>query len=108
MNKQSSAKTNNRGFIVQVDKLPASLPAQLEADGWANIAAKTVEGLYLEPAQSLGAIIGALEEAGVEVLALRCTTQSRAWEKNATFFRKPSRLRNPLSACYLPTARTAA
>lgn len=106
MNKQN--KATGRGFIVQVDKLPASLPAKLENEGWATIAAKTVDGLYIEPAASLGVIVGALEEAGVQIVALRSTTQTRAWEKNALFFRKPSRLRNPLSACWLPTVPRAA
>ncbi len=95
-----------RGFIFQLDPMPADLPATLEALGLASLAARTVEGLYIEPAQSLIAVLSALDDEGIEILGMRAATVHHPWERSSRFVH-PSRLRNPQSSCWLPTLPAA-
>jgi hypothetical protein len=98
----------SRGFIIDLDGAPAGLAEQLEASGVAAMAARTVDGLYVEPAHSLAAVLRALEEAGARMRTLRRAGGSGAWERTVRPAREAdSRLRNHLSACWLPTLPAA-
>jgi hypothetical protein len=95
----------NRGYIVQLDHTPGSLGDRLEETGSARMASRTVEGLYVEPQASLGALVTALEDQGLEIQGLRSVSAVRAWEAQKPGRR--NRLRNPLSACWVPGLKTA-
>jgi len=97
--------TNQRGYIVQIDRAPGGLGQRLERDGAAKMASRTVEGLYVEPKSSLGALVTSLETQGLEVLGLRSVSAIRAWEAQKPGRR--NRLRNPLSACWVPGLKGA-
>ena len=98
----------SRGFIVDLDGAPAGLAEQLEASGVAALAARTVDGLYVEPAHSLAAVLNAVDQAGARMRTLRRAGGSGAWERTVRPAREAeSRLRNHLSACWLPTLPAA-
>jgi hypothetical protein len=95
----------SRGYIVQLDRTPGGLGVRLEQSGSARMASRTVEGLYVEPEGSLGALVTALEEQGFEIHGLRSVSAIRGWEAQKPFRR--NRLRNPLSACWVPGLKGA-
>lgn len=97
----STTSNPSRGYILQLDRAPATLGPLLERDQVAALASRTVEGLYVELDGSLGQLVAYLEDAGVEILGLRSTSALRAWELRSGGSRR-SRLRHPLSACWLP------
>jgi hypothetical protein len=99
----NEAKSSNRGYILQLDRTPGSLGNRLEGMGAARIASRTVEGLYVEPGKSLGALVTELEEQGLEIHGLRSVNAVRGWE--AEKLPRRNRLRNPLSACWVPSVR---
>ena len=98
-----------RGFIVELDRTPAGLTRELEASGAALIASRTVEGLYVEPAQSLAAVLAELDHADVVVLTVRSTGITQTWERTVRPWHHAPRspLRNPPSACWLTTLPAA-
>ncbi len=97
-----------RGFIIELDRTPAGLVRRLERDGVALIASRTVEGIYAEPATSLAALLAALDQAGLNVVTLRPAGETRPWERTSGAWRtaRPA-IRNPRSACWLPTLPAA-
>ena len=98
----STSSNPSRGYILQLDRAPAALGPHLERDDIATLASRTVEGLYVELRGSLGELVAYLEEAGIEILGLRSTSALRSWELRAGRGGRRSRLRHPLSACWLP------
>ena len=103
----SSTANQSRGYILQLDRAPAALGPRLERDDVATLASRTVEGLYVELHGSLGDLVAYLEEAGIEILGLRSTSALRSWELRGGQGRR-SRLRHPLSACWLPLSGATA
>ncbi|MCA9831422.1 MAG: hypothetical protein R3B97_04280 [Dehalococcoidia bacterium] len=99
----STKSKPSRGYILQVERAPSALGALLERDEVATLASRTVEGLYVELAGSLGDLVAYLETAGIEILGLRSANALRAWESRPLRGRR-SRLRDPRSACWLPLA----
>jgi hypothetical protein len=100
----SAAAFPPTGYVFDLDRVPAGLPRLLEHDGHAIIAARTVDGVYAEPARSLAAVMFAIERSGAQVRSLRRGGDSQSWQRTARpaqLSRK--RLRNVLSACWLPT-----
>lgn len=102
---ESISPDPTRGYILQLDHIPGGVGHQLERAGSARIASRTVEGLYVEPVRSLGALLIQLEDRGIEIQGLRAVSAIRAWEAQKPFRR--NRLRNPLSACWVPGLRGA-
>ena len=100
---------SNQGFIIELDHIPAGLARALEDCGAATIASRTVEGLYVEPAQSLAAVLRALEAAGVGFASTRSAQTRRSWARPAMVYARTlhSPLRNPRSACWLPVLPAA-
>jgi hypothetical protein len=96
-----------RAFLIEVDDMPAWLPSELETSGAANLAARTVEGLYVEPAGSLAVVLGVIERAEALVFSVRAMAPSQAWQRRAEPKWSRSRLRNPQSPCWLPTVSPA-
>ena len=100
----------SRGFIVELERTPPAMPQELEENGVALIAARTVEGLYIEPARSLSAVLAAFDRAGAVVRTVRATTRSETWERAPRpprYQRPGTALRDPRSACWLPTLPAA-
>jgi hypothetical protein len=101
----STTPSPQRGYIVQLDRTPGSLGGRLEQSGSARMASRTVEGLYVEPGRSLGSLVTELEDEGFEIQGLRSVSAVRAWEAQKPGRR--NRLRNPLSACWVPGLKGA-
>ena len=98
----------NRGFVIETANLPTGFLGSLERRGLAGLTAETVDGFYIEPRTNLGAIIAAVEAAGMAVEAFRGAGTPASWHAGA----RPSaltaeRLRNRQSATWLPTYRPA-
>jgi hypothetical protein len=92
------------GYVFDLDHVPSGLPVRLERGGHAILAARTVDGVYAEPAGSLAAVMFAIEEAGAEVRSLRRGGDSQSWQRTARPVRLArKRLRDVMSACWLPT-----
>ena len=105
----NNTPSTRRGYICSLDRAPFDLADRLERACLAHISTRTVEGIYVEPEHSLAAVIAAIEALGCELLAVRPTHPHSRWERPAQW--RPhelSRLRNPLSPCWLPTASLAA
>lgn len=104
MNEQSSP----RGYIVETGDVPAGALGALERGGLAWFAARTIDGVYLEPAVSLARVLAAIEREGVRVLSVR-----PAWNaRTANPVARPSgelraRLRSMHAAEWLPTLTIA-
>ncbi|MFN0094208.1 MAG: hypothetical protein ACKVVT_05445 [Dehalococcoidia bacterium] len=97
-----------RAFVIELEDVPASLPALLEAEGVAEFAARTVEGLYVEPLQSLAVVLSVVERSGSVIYSIRAMAPSRGWQRRAVEAASMrSRLRNPFSPCWLPTITPA-
>lgn len=97
----------HRGVILTVAAVPAGFLAFLERAGLAGQAARTDEGVYLQPRVPLGEIIAAFDRAGVRVLGLAPAATS-TWQESA----RPAsgartRLANPRGAVWLPTLPAA-
>ncbi len=106
---ESSTHSSHRGYIFSLDRAPFDLAERLEIAGVAQISTRTVEGVYAEPTASLAAVMAAIEGLGCELIAVRPAHASTRWERPSEWRpRELSRLRNPLSPCWLPTAGLAA
>ncbi len=97
----------HRGVILTVATVPAGFLAFLERTGLAGQAARTDEGVYLQPRIPLGEIIAAFDRAGVRVLGF-APASAPTWQESA----RPAsgarmRLTNPLGAVWLPTLPAA-
>jgi hypothetical protein len=95
----------SRGYILQLDRTPSGLGQRLETAGSARLASRTVEGLYVEPEASLGRLVTDLEQQGYAIHGLRAVSAIRGWEAQKPGRR--NRLRNPLSACWVPGLKPA-
>lgn len=96
-----------RAYLIEADDMPSWLQAELESSGVAEIASRTIEGLYVEPAHSLAAVLGVIERAEATVFSVRAMARTRAWERREAARPSRSRLRNPVSPCWLPTLARA-
>lgn len=99
------AHSNVAGFLFEAEGLPVSLPQHLERVGAALVATSVRDGLYAEPAATLAALLDEVERAGVQVAAVHRFGAGQSWWRSDRPARPAnSRLRNPSSACWLPTA----
>ena len=92
-------------YTFQTDRVPVGLAAQLKRDGLATAVDVSDSSIDLESSQSLAQLIRAIERAGAEIFSIRrshapchATPEIRPVRVSA------SRLKNPLSSCWLPTA----
>ena len=95
------------GFIVETDAVPAMLTKHLERRGIALLAERTVDGVYVEPNESLDQVLAVMREKGLRVQNVRPggATPSWHWSRSARGSRQ--RLTNPLSPAWLPTLMAA-
>jgi hypothetical protein len=91
-----------RGYIFEARDVPSGVLWSLEQRGVARIAARTIDGAYVEPARSAAAVWAALEGEGVHVQRVR-----RAGCGPRRVVRPPAemlrRLRSMRAAEWLPT-----
>jgi hypothetical protein len=97
----------NRGFVVEADPVPAALVQWLERSGVATLAARTVDGVYVEPSISISRVLAVMRDEGLKIENVRRAgaTPSWHWSRSATGTRQ--RLGNPLSPAWLPTLPAA-
>ena len=98
----------SRGFIIEADFVPVTLPAALERWGLAGMAARTVDGIYLEPRTSIATIVAWIERMGVGIRAFRAAGTRPSWHETV----RPAatsreRLTNVRSSTWLPTLPAA-
>lgn len=97
-------RSSSTGFLVETETRPPWLPRELERSGVATAAAWTADGLYAEAGRTLGGLLRALEQAGVQVVSVQRGTRGQGWWTTARPARgAAARLCNPRSACWLPT-----
>lgn len=93
-----------RGFAFVLDRVPKGLPTQLKRDGLAAAVARTPDGILVDPARDLALVIHAVERSGAEIRAIQRDTEPGAWRRSVRPVQSAGeRLRNPRSACWLPT-----
>ncbi len=98
----------HRGFIIELDNIPAELLARLEREGLASMTARTVDGVYVEPRTSLATIIDMLERAGATVHGFRAAGAQASWHEGARpASQSRQRLTNLRSSVWLPTLPAA-
>lgn len=99
---RSPAAFPARGFLVEVDHVPADLGPRLQREGAAHAVLETVAGLYVEPTGSVDALLRAFMDAGAPVRALRPAGAFQASPSVRPCQRPSSRLRNPRCAEWFP------
>ncbi|MCC6381057.1 MAG: hypothetical protein IT304_01035 [Dehalococcoidia bacterium] len=99
---RSPATFPARGFLVEVDSMPAEIGQLLQREGVARAVLETVAGLYVEPAGSVDAVLRAFASAGAPVRALRPAGAFQAPATVRPGQRPFSRLRNPRCAEWFP------
>ena len=98
----------HRGFVAEAAEIPSAFIHRLEATGLATMTARTVDGLYFEPAISLSRVMAAFRAAGLHVESVRRGGTTPSWHASA----RPAaesrlRLTNSRSAEWLPTLPAA-
>lgn len=91
------------GFVVEAEAVPATLTAYLERSGIAVLAARTVDGVYVEPAVSLDQVLTVMKEKGLKVQDVRRAGATPSWHWSRSAQGARLRMANPLSPAWLPT-----
>jgi hypothetical protein len=91
------------GFVVETDPVPAMLTRYLERSGTAVLAARTVDGVYVEPTVSLDRVLAVMKDKGLQVRNVRRAGATPSWHWSRSAVGARQRLTNPLSPAWLPT-----
>ncbi len=99
----------NAGAFVLTMDAPAWLGVHLERHLLANMAHRTIDGLYVEVPRSVESLVQHLEACGFEVRAVRRTGSPASWHRHASppRGRPRTQLRNRRAPEWLPTLGAA-
>jgi hypothetical protein len=95
------------GFVVEADGVPAMLTKHLERRGIAVLAQRTVDGVYVEPHESLDQVLAVMHEKGLRIQHVRPAGATPSWHWSRSAMGSRRRLSNPLSPAWLPTLMAA-
>ncbi len=96
------------GYVIEAESVPEWFPRALEGMRQARIAARTVDGFYVEPAFDLWSIFSTAEAAGIKMLSCRASGAPASWHTEVRAARRAQgRLSNRRAAEWLPTHRTS-
>lgn len=94
-------------YSFQTDRVPVGLAAQLKRDGLVTAVDVGDSSIDLESSQSLAQLIHAIERAGAEIFSIRRShTVAHGRPEIRPAKSSASRLGNPMSSCWLPTAKS--
>lgn len=102
-------ETTAWGYVIEADDVPDWFPRALEGMRQARIAARTVDGFYVEPAYDLWSIFSSAHAAGIEMRSCRAAGAPASWHAEVRAARRAQgRLRNRRAAEWLPTFESLA
>lgn len=96
------------GYVIEAEGVPDWFPRALEGMKQARLAARTIDGFYVEPSFDLWSIFNTAEAAGITMLSCRASGAPASWHAEVRASRRAqARLKNRRAAEWLPTMRTA-
>lgn len=97
------------GYVIEADSVPEWFPRALEGMHQARIAARTVDGFYVEPMYDMWSIFSSANAAGITMLSCRKAGAPASWHMEVRQTRRAQqRLKNRRAAEWLPTFRSLA
>jgi hypothetical protein len=95
------------GYVIETDSVPDWFPRALESMQAARLAARTIDGFYVEPMYDLWGVLTQAQAAGLKLQGCRAAGAPASWHSEVRAARKGyGRLRNRRAAEWLPTFNT--
>ena len=96
------------GYVIEADDVPEWFPRAIEGMRQARLAARTIDGFYVEPTYDMWSIFASANAAGIRMLSCRAAGAPASWHEEVRSARRAqARLKNRRAAEWLPTFRAS-